>query len=472
MAYIGANPLTGRYAIIDDISSGFNGTSTAFGLTVGGQSITPELAQNCLIVINGSVQTASGGTDYGTDFDYGVAGAVINFVTAPTAGQSFYGMVYGSVLGIGQPSDGTVIPATITNDPTANFTFPADVTTSGDLNTQAIQATRVSGSTGGFFTELRAVSGTIGDLDITENLNVKNITLEEDVTVSGDLEVSGNIFTATGNLTVQNGTIVASSGFISGFAATGINTTAITVGGTASAGTVSAVSGIFTQEVSGATVVGDTVTGVNLVTSQSGVFTNISGNTLQVSDLTVTGKFTITGFPSITGFIGGDLHVSGIFANSGVISGTLSGNTVTGTTAQFTTGTFQTINIDNIDFTTVEAQTGIFSGLVSGAVGTFDVLNLPDNITGVTAEFTSVVSGAMISGTDANISDEITTSGIAAQFINTDHIQVERLRSQTFITGNPADDPVAVTGRLSDGTLQEFTLSGLVLYGPVTILRP
>ena len=461
MAYIGVRPLSGRYAIIDDISAGFNGVSTAFGLNVAGQPISPELAQNCLIVLGGAVQTASGGVDYGTDFDYGIAGAVINFVTPPTAGLTFYGMVYGSVLGIGQPSDGTVTPGSITTLPDANFLFPANVTVTKDLSAEQIQGTRISGSTGGYFTELQAVSGTIGTLDITNDLNVKNITLEEDVTVSGDLSVSGNIYTATGNIQAQAGTIIASSGFISGLAATGINTASL------NSPLINSVVGIFTSQVGADTVVGNTITGVEKVISQSGIFENISGTTLQVSDLTVTGKFTITGFPAITGFIGGDLHVSGIFANSGYISGTLSGQTITGNTVSATTGNFQKINISDISFDEVDAATGIFTSFVSGAEGTFDVLNLPPVITGTRILATEVVSGQMVSGKDANISDDITTSGLSAQFINVHLAQIETLNSQTFISGNPSFDPVTVTG--TNGAV--ITTSGVIIYGPVTILR-
>jgi cytoskeletal protein CcmA (bactofilin family) len=467
MAYIGTNPLVGRYAILDDISAGFNGSSTAFGMTVAGQTISPELAQNVLVVVNGEVLTPSGGVDYGTSFGYGVAGPIINFRVPPTAGQTFYGMVFGSVLGIGGPSDGTVKPGSISQVSGTNFIFPGDISASGDLDLGGnIQAVTISGSTAVRTTFIKAVSGEIGTLDITNDLNVKNITLEEDVTVSGDLSVSGNIFTATGNIQAQNGTIIASSGTITGLAAPGLNSVTANITNLSN-NSLSGVTAQFTTEVSGATVVGGTVTGIDKVTSQSGIFTNISGQTLQVSDLTVTGKFTITGFPSITGFVGGDLHVQGIFANSGVISGTLSGQTITGNTVQATTGTFQTINISSIDFTDIEAATGIFTSFVSGAEGTFDVLNLPPVITGTRALFTEVVSGLMVSGKDANIADDITTSGLAAQFINVKHAQIETLHSQTFISGNNAADPITVTG--TNGAV--ITTSGVIIYGPVTILR-
>jgi hypothetical protein len=79
------------YLIIDDISSGFNGSATSFALLVGGVKPTPMPAspQQVLISVNGVVQepdpTGSAG--------FTVTGDNIVFSSAPTNGHAFFGIV-------------------------------------------------------------------------------------------------------------------------------------------------------------------------------------------------------------------------------------------------------------------------------------------------------------------------------------------------------------------------------------------
>ena len=93
---------------------------------------------------------------------------------------------------------------------------------------------------------------------------------------------------------------------------------------------VRAPSGIFTTTLSGNFIESATdVRAGQLVTAPTGVFTNLSGDELHINDLTVTGSLNITGI-NISGFIGGNLTVSGLFAQSGFFEQSLSGNTITG----------------------------------------------------------------------------------------------------------------------------------------------
>ena len=48
MAYIGAEPVPGQNREVDDISSGFNGNTTAFTLQVNSVNTSPETANNIL----------------------------------------------------------------------------------------------------------------------------------------------------------------------------------------------------------------------------------------------------------------------------------------------------------------------------------------------------------------------------------------------------------------------------------------
>ena len=88
MPYIGHNPTNaGSFALIDDISSTFNGSNVAFTLNVGGVNITPNV-QNLLIAIDGVVQQAPDA--------YSVSGSTINFTGAPASGADFYGILMGN----------------------------------------------------------------------------------------------------------------------------------------------------------------------------------------------------------------------------------------------------------------------------------------------------------------------------------------------------------------------------------------
>ena len=57
MAYVGKAPSTGRYSILDDISSSFTGsTAGPFNLTVNGTAIAPGNEANCIISVSGVIQ--------------------------------------------------------------------------------------------------------------------------------------------------------------------------------------------------------------------------------------------------------------------------------------------------------------------------------------------------------------------------------------------------------------------------------
>ena len=87
MPYLG-RPVTnaGQFEIIDDISSGFDGSETSFTLQVGGTDIQPDAA-NVTIVLDGVVQIPSSA--------YSVTGSTLNFSEAPTNGTEFHGVLAG-----------------------------------------------------------------------------------------------------------------------------------------------------------------------------------------------------------------------------------------------------------------------------------------------------------------------------------------------------------------------------------------
>ena len=210
-------------------------------------------------------------------------------------------------------------------------------------------------------------------------------TFSGNVVISGDLAVSG-LSTFSG-IVVQNNAIV--SGTVSGTTLTGTNVQGTNVNAvtatvaTATGTTTNFVSGVFSTQVSGATITG------GQVRSPSGVFTDLSGVTITGTTVAATtGTFQVLGIQTLD--VSGDLSVaSGLtvtgaaqFSNGVQVTGTLSGTTITGTTAAFTT---------------VSGVSGVFTTQLSGATITGNTL-LAANATGVSGTFTTSVSGATVTG--------------------------------------------------------------------------
>ena len=109
MAYIGPEPKLGRNREVDDISSGFNGSTTAFTLQVSGSNVSPGTANDIVVSLGGVIQNPNN--------DYTIAGSTLTFTTAPASGLSFFAVVLGQSVdsSVGTPSDGSVTTVKIAN---------------------------------------------------------------------------------------------------------------------------------------------------------------------------------------------------------------------------------------------------------------------------------------------------------------------------------------------------------------------
>jgi len=138
MSYIGTIPTDGQYSILDDISSGFNGSEVTFNLTSGGTAVVPQTDANALISISGVVQYTSA---------YAISGSTITFSSAPLASDSFSGRVLGNSKDIGVPTDGTVSSSSLsstffmTNPQTFN-----NISIASGKNAMAVGSLTISGT--------------------------------------------------------------------------------------------------------------------------------------------------------------------------------------------------------------------------------------------------------------------------------------------------------------------------------------
>ena len=141
MAYVGKAPSSGRYSILDDISSSFTGlTAGPFNLTVNGTAISPGNEANCIISISGVVQEPQSA--------FIITGSQITFTSNPASSDTFFGVVLGDVFDIGTPTDSTVSAGSL-----SSTFFVKNNQTWSDIN--------MTGSNNGALVGPVTVSGTI-----------------------------------------------------------------------------------------------------------------------------------------------------------------------------------------------------------------------------------------------------------------------------------------------------------------------
>ena len=107
MAYIGPEPNPGQNREVDDISSSFNGSTTAFTLQVNSQNVSPGSANAIIVSLGGVIQNPN--------TDYTIASSTLTFTTAPASGLSFFGLVLGQQVDTETTADGSVSGTKLTN---------------------------------------------------------------------------------------------------------------------------------------------------------------------------------------------------------------------------------------------------------------------------------------------------------------------------------------------------------------------
>jgi hypothetical protein len=101
LSYIGRTPIVGNFVKLDAITTS---ATTTFNLTNGGVAYYPQSANNCIVSLNGVIQSPTSA--------YTISGSTIVFSDALTSSDTIdFILVLGDVLSIGTPSDGTVTSA-------------------------------------------------------------------------------------------------------------------------------------------------------------------------------------------------------------------------------------------------------------------------------------------------------------------------------------------------------------------------
>ena len=106
MPFIGQEPLTGAYNVLDAITASATAT---YNLQLNSVAFSPATANNLLVSLNGVIQKP------GSSFN--ISGSTITFSSALTSSDSIDFIIsLGDVLNVGTPSDGTVSTGKIATD--------------------------------------------------------------------------------------------------------------------------------------------------------------------------------------------------------------------------------------------------------------------------------------------------------------------------------------------------------------------
>ena len=181
MAYIGNSPANiGNYQILDDVSSGFNGSTTSFALTTNSVALTPVAIGQLQISINGVMQEPdTAGTD-----GFKFAGTNIVFSSAPANGDVFWGIFLGDAVAIGTPSNDVVDTVHIKDNAITAAKIAAGV---GISSAQANAITANTAKTGITSSQASAITANTS--------KVTNATHSGEVTGSGALTIANDAVT-------------------------------------------------------------------------------------------------------------------------------------------------------------------------------------------------------------------------------------------------------------------------------------
>ena len=282
---------------LDDISSGFNNSTTTFNLTRNSAVFTPQSAAQMQISLGGVVQEPS--------TDYTISGSTITFTTAPNAGLDFFGVVRGTAVAIDYANDGNVqtkqeftategqTSFTITGGYTAGY---IDVFRNG-VRLAADDITITSGTAVVLATPAQA-----GDIIETVKYEVASLVVSQGNFTNQNISGVATVGVLTGATSVQSGVYYGDGSQLTGIDATAIKDSDGTVRAQANVG-------------------GVVITGVATATTFVGNLTgNVTGNTSGTAG-------GLTGTPNIT--VGSVNASSGTFSGNVSVGGTLTYQDVT-----------------------------------------------------------------------------------------------------------------------------------------------
>ena len=136
MAYVGPAPKLGQNREVDDISSGFNGSTTAFTLQVGGSNVSPGSATSIIVSVNNVIQNPN--------TDYTINGSTITFTSAPTNGHAFFAVVLNQGVDTSAPADGSITTAKLGDDAVTSAKIADNAVVTAAINADAVTGAKIA----------------------------------------------------------------------------------------------------------------------------------------------------------------------------------------------------------------------------------------------------------------------------------------------------------------------------------------
>ena len=459
MPYIGNDIRANEdYKIIDDISSGFNGSETSFALQVGGSAPVPfpKFEQQLLISVNGVIQEPDPSGSAG----FSLSGTNIVFSSAPTNGHAFFGVIF---AGADYVNAGGTFPDGSASVPSITFTTDTDtgIFRSGSgLVSIAANGTKVA--------TFPTSQGSNGQALITDGAGVLSFGSPSGTTASAITVADESSDTtcfplfataATGNLGPKSGsnlTFNSSSGLLTAttFSGSGASLTSLNASNISS-GTISAARvPTLNQNTTGSAATLTTARNIGGVSFDGSASINLPGvNTSGNQDTSGTAAIATTisvgdessdttCFPVFTTDASGNLAPktgSNLTFNSsnGTLTATTfagSGASITGIPAANLTGTASAINGSNITNVNANQLDGIDSSQFLRSDANDSASGFIQLSTGIAFNNTSRCTAAVTALSDGSTITVDFTAGI--------HHSVTLGGNRTF--GNPSNDASAV----------------------------
>ena len=182
MAYIGPQPKLGQNREVDDISSGFNGSTTAFTLQVGGSNASPGSANNIIVSVNSVVLNPNTA--------YTINGSTITFTSAPTNGHAFFGLILGQGIDSGEVSNGSVSTAKLADDAVTSAKIADDAVVAAAIADNAVVTASINADA---VTQAKIAAGAVSTTELS-NSGVTTAKIADDA-VNADKITAGGVDT-------------------------------------------------------------------------------------------------------------------------------------------------------------------------------------------------------------------------------------------------------------------------------------
>ena len=133
MPFIGQEPLTGAYHVLDAITTSATAT---YNLQLNSGAFSPATANQLLVSLNGVIQKP------GSSFT--ISGSQITFSSALSSSDSIdFIIALGDVLSVGTPTDGSVVTAKIATDAVSTAKIADDAVTNAKIGAAAVNTTEL-----------------------------------------------------------------------------------------------------------------------------------------------------------------------------------------------------------------------------------------------------------------------------------------------------------------------------------------